>query len=125
MISLIVDRWSLMGTPLPGFDEVMSTEAFSTSGHSWSPANYQRSSVIETGIFHYSNDGEVSWYEFALAIKELIGSSCKVNPIPTSQYPTPARRPRYSLLNKTKIKTAYGMVIPQWRESLAQCIERL
>jgi dTDP-4-dehydrorhamnose reductase len=103
----------------------MSTEAFSTAGHGWSPTNVQRPSVIETGIFNYSNEGEISWYEFTLAIKELLGSSCKVNPIPTSQYPTPAKRPHYSLLNKTKIKTAYGLVIPQWRESLGRCIERI
>jgi dTDP-4-dehydrorhamnose reductase len=76
------------------------------------------------GIYHYSNEGSISWYEFAVAIKELIGSSCKVNPVPTSQYPTPARRPYYSLLNKSKIKSVYGLKIPHWKDSLRRCIDK-
>lgn len=77
------------------------------------------------GVYHYSNEGRISWYEFALAIKEIIGSSCPVQPIPTSQYPTPARRPHYSLLDKSRIKATYGVVVPDWRKSLATCIARL
>jgi len=77
------------------------------------------------GIYHYSNEGRISWYEFALAIKEIIGSSCPVQPIPTSQYPTPAKRPHYSLLDKGRIKTTYGVVVPDWRTSLTTCIARL
>ena len=77
------------------------------------------------GIYHYSNEGEISWYEFALAIRELTGSSCEVNPIPTAQYPTPARRPPYSLLDKGRIKAVYGMAIPGWRQSLITCLQRL
>jgi len=77
------------------------------------------------GIYHYSNEGRISWYEFALAIKEIIGSPCPVQPIPTSQYPTPARRPHYSLLDKSRIKATYGVAVPGWRESLAACIARL
>jgi dTDP-4-dehydrorhamnose reductase len=77
------------------------------------------------GIYHYSNEGEISWYEFALAIRELTGSSCEINPIPTSQYPTPARRPPYSLLDKGRIRIIYGMAIPGWRQSLITCMHRL
>ena len=77
------------------------------------------------GIYHYSNEGRISWYEFALAIKEIIGSPCPVQPIPTSQYPTPAKRPHYSLLDKRRIKETYGVTIPDWRESLKNCIVRL
>lgn len=77
------------------------------------------------GIYHYSNEGEISWYEFASAIKELTGSKCQVNPIPASQYPTPAKRPHYSLLDKTKIKTVYGIEIPDWKSSLTNCIDQL
>jgi dTDP-4-dehydrorhamnose reductase len=77
------------------------------------------------GIFNYSNEGQISWYEFALAIKELTGSSCKVSPIPSSQYPTPAKRPQYSLLDKTKIRTAVNMSIPHWKDSLKVCISKL
>jgi dTDP-4-dehydrorhamnose reductase len=77
------------------------------------------------GIYHYSNEGQISWYDFALAIKELTHSPCSVDPIPTSQYPTPAKRPHYSLLDKGHIKTTYGITIPEWKESLAICITRL
>lgn len=77
------------------------------------------------GIFHYSNEGQISWYDFALAIKELIHSPCSVDPIPTSQYPTPARRPHYSLLDKSLIKATYGITIPEWKKRLTVCIDRL
>ena len=77
------------------------------------------------GIYHYSNEGAISWYEFAVAIRDVIGSSCKVNPIPSSQYPTPARRPHFSLLNKTKIKSTFGLEIPNWKESLVRCLQRI
>ncbi|MEJ5092687.1 dTDP-4-dehydrorhamnose reductase [Sphingobacterium faecium] len=71
------------------------------------------------GIYHYSNEGEISWYDFALAIRELKGLECKVNAIPTTSYPTPAKRPCYSLLDKSKIKRTYDLNIPTWKESLA------
>lgn len=77
------------------------------------------------GIFHYSNEGEISWYQFAQAIKELTGSSCNVNPIPSSQYPTPAKRPQYSLLDKSRIRNAFHLEIPHWKKSLEACIDRL
>lgn len=77
------------------------------------------------GIYNYSNDGRISWYEFATAIKELIDSSCKINPIPTAQYPTPAKRPHFSLLDKRKIKETYNIEIADWKKSLAVCINRL
>ncbi len=76
------------------------------------------------GIFHYSNEGQISWYEFAQAIKELTGSNCNVNPIPSSQYPTPAKRPQYSLLDKTRIRSELNLEIPGWRDSLVVCIQR-
>lgn len=72
----------------------------------------------EYGIFNYSNEGQCSWYEFAMKIKELTGSSIHINGIPTSAYPTPAKRPAYSLLDKTKIKKIYHLEIPRWEESL-------
>lgn len=70
------------------------------------------------GIYNYSNEGECSWYDFASKIKELTNSSIKINPIPTTAYPTPAKRPSYSLLNKSKIKETYNVSIPNWEESL-------
>jgi dTDP-4-dehydrorhamnose reductase len=74
------------------------------------------------GIYHYSNEGEISWHEFALAIKEMTGSPCRVDPLPTAQYPTPARRPHYSLLDKALIKKTFGVEIPDWKDSLARCL---
>jgi dTDP-4-dehydrorhamnose reductase len=77
------------------------------------------------GVYNYSNDGEITWFDFAVAIKELLSSRCVVNPIPTSQYPTPAKRPHYSLLDKSKIKEVFGLHIPGWKESLTRCINKL
>jgi dTDP-4-dehydrorhamnose reductase len=77
------------------------------------------------GIYNYSNDGIISWFDFALAIKELTGSHCKINPIPTSQYSTPAKRPAYSVLDKTKIQQTFGIKLKDWKESLAICLQRI
>jgi len=71
-----------------------------------------------SGIYNYSNEGEITWYEFAESIKELGGYSCKVTGIASSAYPTPAKRPSYSLLNKEKIKTVYNLEVPNYKESL-------
>jgi dTDP-4-dehydrorhamnose reductase len=70
------------------------------------------------GIYNYSNEGEISWYEFALTIKELGGYNCNVGGIPSSSYPTPAKRPEFSLLDKKKIKEVYSLDIPNYKESL-------
>lgn len=75
-----------------------------------------------TGIFHYSNEGVASWYDFALAIFELTGIDCKVQPILTSAYPTPAQRPPYSVLDKSKWKQTFGQEIAHWREALKECL---
>lgn len=77
------------------------------------------------GIYHYSNEGEISWFDFAVAIKELISSECVVNSVSTAEYPTPAKRPPYSLLNKNKIKKVYGIEIPNYKDSLRHCLTRL
>jgi dTDP-4-dehydrorhamnose reductase len=73
-------------------------------------------------IFNYCNQGIISWYQFALAIKELTGSNCIVNPILTSQYPTPAKRPQYSVIDNGLIKNTFGIAIPEWKESLEKCL---
>lgn len=81
---------------------------------------------VVAGIYHYSGEGVASWYDFTKAIHRLAGiTDCQVNPIHTSEYPTPAKRPAYSVLNKTKIKQTYGIRIPHWEESLAKCINLL
>ena len=81
---------------------------------------------IMPGIYHYSNEGVISWYDFTKAIHRLAGiTQCHVRPLHTSEYPTPAARPHYSVLDKTKIKQAYNIEIPYWEESLAECIRQL
>ena len=79
----------------------------------------------EAGIYHYSNLGKISWYDFAVAIKELSGLTCAVNPIPSSSYPTPAKRPSFSLLDTSKIRNQFGIQIPEWKASLQQCLNQL
>lgn len=76
-------------------------------------------------IYHYSDEGAVSWYDFAQAIRELSGYDCRVVPCLTGEYPTKARRPHYSVLDKSAIKRAYRLEIPYWRDSLARCIDRM
>lgn len=77
------------------------------------------------GIYHYSDEGRISWYDFAVAIRDRIESACVVNPIPTSGFPTPATRPAFSLLDKTLIRHTYGLSIPEWQASLDVCLFRL
>jgi dTDP-4-dehydrorhamnose reductase len=82
--------------------------------------------ISENGsLYHYSNEGVASWYDFAISIMELGGKNCKVNPIQTKDYPTLAKRPHYSVLNKSKIKIDFKIEIPYWRDSLKDCIEKI
>ncbi len=81
---------------------------------------------IVPGIYHFSNEGVTSWYDFTKAIHRIAGiTGCHVKPLHTSEYPTPAHRPHYSVLDKTKIKQTYNIEIPHWEESLAECISQL
>ena len=81
---------------------------------------------IKPGVYHFSNEGVTSWYDFTKSIHRLAGiNTCQVSPLHTAEYPTPACRPAYSVLDKTKIKAAYGIEIPHWEESLAKCIAKL
>ena len=78
-----------------------------------------------SGIYHFSNEGEISWFDFAQAIKELNGFNTKINSIPTTSYPTPAKRPKFSLLDKTKIKRIYEVDVPSWKDSLKEMMDSL
>ena len=81
---------------------------------------------IVPGVYHFSNEGVISWYDFTKAIHRIAGiTTCHVRPLHTSEYPTPANRPAYSVLDKTKIKKTYGIEIPYWEESLEKCIKKL
>jgi len=124
MIRLMKERNSLnvvndqLGSPTYAVDLaklLLDIIAGSKSGKTtWTP-----------GIYHYSNEGIISWYDFAMAIKELTQSNCIVHPVPTALYPTPAKRPAWSVMDKEKIKSVYHIVIPAWKQSLAVCISHL
>ncbi len=86
-------------------------------------SNYKPGNAVQT--YHFSNEGVISWYDFAKAIIEITKIDCNINPIETKDYPTPAARPIYSVLNKTKIKTDYDVVIPYWRDSLIECLNKM
>ena len=75
------------------------------------------------GIYHFSNEGACSWYDFTKSIHRIAKINCNVKPIETKEYPTPTPRPHYSVLNKSKIKSTYGITIPHWEESLQKCIQ--
>jgi dTDP-4-dehydrorhamnose reductase len=77
------------------------------------------------GIYHYSNEGDITWFQFAAAIREMIAADCKVLPLTTEQYPTTAKRPAYSVMNKDKIQQTFGLRLQPWRQSLHRCIQRL
>lgn len=109
-ISVVSDQY---GTPTYAADLAAVIMQIIASGK-WHP-----------GVYHYTNEGQISWYEFALAIKEITGAACEVKAIPTSEYPTPAKRPAWSVLDKSKIREVYSIVIPGWRESLEACISNI
>jgi len=84
-----------------------------------------KSDFLGVNIYHYSNEGVASWFDFASAIVELNKLDCKVKPITTEEYPLPAKRPFFSVLSKEKIKKEIGLIIPDWKESLKKCIDNL
>ena len=77
------------------------------------------------GIYHYSNAGVTDWWQFAQAIQQLSGSNCVVHPIPSSSYPTPAKRPAYSVMDTSSIQQACDITIPFWKDSLQTCLHLL
>jgi dTDP-4-dehydrorhamnose reductase len=78
-----------------------------------------------SGIYHFSNEGVITWYDFAVAIKELIHSNCAVHPIPTTAYPTTAKRPLNSAMNLQKLVSDFGVTLKPWSESLQVCVQQL
>lgn len=80
---------------------------------------------FKQGVYHYSNEGKISWYDFATAIKEIKGFSTKINAIGSDAFPTPAKRPHFSLLDKTKIKDTYNVMVSDWRTSLEEMLTKL
>ena len=80
---------------------------------------------IDYGIYHYSNEGVTSWYDFAMTIFELAGIHCQVIPVLSDEFPSPVKRPHYSVLNKSKIKSNFNLEIPYWKDSLRVCLKKL
>ena len=120
MLSLMASRSEVrvvadqMGTPTYAGDLARAITYIIDSGQS-----------ERLGVYHYSNMGECSWYEFAVEIARLRGIDCTVTPCTTADYPTTATRPQYSVLDKRKSIATFGLTIPEWRESLRHCIENL
>lgn len=83
------------------------------------------SAITRYGLYHYSNEGSTTWFGFASAIHEIAGTGVRVLPIPTTDYPTPAKRPVYSVMDKSKIKQTFNLDIPQWLDSLKLCVREL
>jgi len=95
------------------------------AGKTGSPEEQAHQPPLTNHIYHFSNEGIISWYDFAVAIKEIKQLDCIVHPIPTSAYPTPAKRPAYSGLDKHKIVNTFGMKLKDWKESLNDCLGSL
>jgi dTDP-4-dehydrorhamnose reductase len=81
--------------------------------------------AVKGQVFHYSNEGAISWYDFACEIMQQTGASCKIVPIESFEYPTKTKRPHYSVFNKAKIKKALNITIPHWKESLSVCLKKI
>jgi dTDP-4-dehydrorhamnose reductase len=118
MVSLLRDKPTIhvvndqVGTPTYGRDLAKALLDIIASGK-WQP-----------GVYHYSNEGRISWYDFAMEIQRQIGTDCAIVAIPTTAYPTPAVRPAYSVLNKKKIIDVFGVSVPDWKLSLTDCVSR-
>lgn len=129
MLRLMSDRDSInvvsdqQGCPTYAAD--LAAAIMQIIGRLQHPSMISKLPLLSSGIFNYSNKGTTNWYEFAEAIKEISGSKCIVNPIPASQYPTPAKRPQYSVMDTTKIEQTYNLSIPGWKYSLGKCLKVL
>lgn len=119
MIRLMSEKESIgvvrdqTGSPTYAADLALAIMTIIT-GQNWKP-----------GIFHFSNKGIISWFDFAKEIGRLVNTSCVVNPLTTEQFPTPAKRPGYSVLDKTRIQQTFGIQLKDWKESLQICIGKL
>ena len=109
-IRVVNDQW---GSPTYAGDLARTIMQIIDSGK-WLP-----------GIYHYSNEGRISWFEFAEEIRKETGANCVVHPIPTIEFPTPARRPKYSVLDNSKLQAAYVLQPKDWRSSLKECLEKM
>jgi dTDP-4-dehydrorhamnose reductase len=109
-ISVVNDQW---GSPTYAADLARAIMQIIASSH-WQP-----------GIYHYSNEGVITWFEFAKEIGALLHTNCHIQPTTTANFPTPAKRPLYSVMEKSKIQRTYGIKIRAWKESLQECMQKL
>jgi dTDP-4-dehydrorhamnose reductase len=107
------------------FDQVGTPTYAADLAHASMAILDKKDELDKKEVFHFSNEGVCSWYDFARAIMEITPIECKISPIRTEEYPLPAERPFYSVLDKGKIKEKIKLEIPHWRESLYNCIEKL
>lgn len=115
MIKVVFDQ---IGTPTYAADLAKAVLSIA-SVYEKEPENFK------PGIYHYSNEGVASWYDFAKSIFEISGLNCNVLPVLSDEFPTPAKRPHYSVLNKSKIKSTFNLEIPYWKDSLELCLNKL
>lgn len=120
LLSVVADQ---IGTPTYARD--LAKVIMNITEKLYQAHHAQQSLTSYFGTYHYSNEGTASWYDFATAIFELAHYQTIVKPIPTIDYPTPAVRPKFSVLDKSKIKNIFGVNIPHWRESLKKCLLEL
>ena len=118
MISLIINSHSVQSRlSLAALSLVISSETASRD---------EKSTYGKTGIYHYSNEGVCSWYDFAKMVADYNGTTeCDIQPCHSDEFPSPVKRPSYSVLDKTKIKKTFGISIPYWTDSLKVCINNL
>ena len=108
--------WDQIGSPTYARDLAYTILEILKSQYDWNQ---------NPEIYHYSNEGVASWYDFAKAIFDISSIGCRLSPISTKEYPTPAKRPLYSVMKKSKIKKEFNLTIPYWRDSLKECLIQL
>ena len=116
-----------VGTPTYAFDLANAISKI-IDDYKIEIVNYQSStfSYSKSGVYHYSNEGVCSWYDFTMKIAELVGNTdCDIQPCHSNEFPSPVKRPAYSVLDKTKMKTVFGIKVPYWTVSLRRCMENM
>ena len=115
-----------VGTPTYALDLATAIAAIIEDYKTSQGSKLDAQSYPKTGIYHYSNEGVCSWYDFAIMIAQIVGNTdCKISPCHSNEFPSPVKRPAYSVLDKTKIKETFNIEIPYWTTSLKRCLERL
>lgn len=118
-------RLTEAGSPLKVVYDQVGTPTYAADLASFIMHVVRSGQLSKTGIYNFTDEGAVSWYDFACEIRDLLGNTCEIRPCLTGEFPAKASRPHYSVLDKTKAKETFGFEIPHWRDSLVRCLERL